>query len=100
MKKIIVALCMACGLSGIGLLGCINRINGLENECQTLKNDNMKYINEINYSHELLNEVYSSNKEFVDSYLESFKDDGQSNPTGIIYTGEFEWTDFQGFAED
>lgn len=100
MKKIIVVLCMACGLSGIGLLGCINRINGLENECQTLKNDNMKYINEINYSHELLNEVYSSNKEFVDSYLESFKDDGQGNSTGIIYTGEFEWTDFQGFAED
>ena len=38
---------------------------------------------------------------FIRMYkYESFKDDGQGNPTGIIYTGEFEWTDFQGFAED
>ena len=97
MKKLIVALCITCGLSSLCLLGCINKINELENECQTLKNDNDKYINEINYSHKLLNEVYNSNEEFVDSYLESLRDDGQGNPKGIIYTGEFEWTDFNYF---
>lgn len=86
MKKIIVALCMVCGLSGICLLGCMNKINDLNNECESLKFKNNQYVDEINYSHELLNKVYSNNEKFVKSYNKSLKKNGHGNPKGVLYT--------------